>query len=178
MSADPDSDFLPAVPILRGLPTVPHATETRVRCFELYATVAARNCAHVERLFQREVAGTDIPVPTRAAISEWAREEGWSRQADEMWRKTKNWGVEQLRAYVFANAVLAEKNRHDVQLGLYAEDTNQALVLLKAGELADRKLERVMPLDQLKPGQEDDHEEDLSNAEKHQRAMDRLREIG
>ncbi len=175
MSHDMDSDIIPFV---RGDVQVRFPDEVKIRCFELYATVAARNAAHVERLYSREMAGTGEPIPTRQMINRWAKDEGWTRQADEMWRKTKNWGIEQLRAFVFANAVLAEKNRHDVQLGLYAEDSNQALVLLKAGELADRKLERVMPLAQLQPAQDETTDDELSNAEKQQRAMEKLRELG
>jgi hypothetical protein len=139
------------VPFVRGDAQVRFPDETKRRCFELYSTLAARNCSHVERMYAAEVAGSDEPIPTRRTIAQWARDESWAQQADELWRSTRGWTGEQMRHYLLANALLAEKNRHDIQMGLYAGREAEAIVLLKAGELADRKQERIMPLSELQP---------------------------
>lgn len=166
------------VPIVRGDAGVAHPMEVRMRCFELYSTVAARNCAHVARLIAQELASTGEPVPTDRTIRSWATDEAWAKQADDLWRNTTGWAGEQLRAYVFANALLSEKNRHDIQLGLYAEDPQQAAVLLKAGELADRKQEKIFPLDALRPPDTATNDAELSNSERQQRAFEKLKDVG
>jgi hypothetical protein len=72
------------VPFRRGEPGVAHSDEIRARCFVLYATAAARNCADVERLLSEELADTGDPVPTCQAIANWARDDRWADQADDL----------------------------------------------------------------------------------------------
>jgi hypothetical protein len=138
------------VPLVRGDPYVPFSDDVRARCFVHFATDAARNCAHVERLMAAELEGTDEPIPTRQTIAAWAREDGWHRQADDLMRSTRDWTREQIQVYVFANALLGQRRRHEVLLGIVT-DPAQAAMYLKAGELSDRFIERVLPLTAIRP---------------------------
>ena len=121
-----------AIVPLRGLPGVAHSEDTKARCFVLYATAAARNCADVERLIAEELDGTSEVVPTRQAIAGWARDEQWAEQADDVWRNTKRWGKREPEVIALSNAMLGQQRRHEVLMGKY--------------NLADRTIERVLPL--------------------------------
>jgi hypothetical protein len=162
------------VPFVRGdARAVRHDELIKIRCFELWGSLAARNCAHVARLLAAELDGLDVKIPDRRTIQEWAQREEWGKQADEEWRSTEDWTVEQMRAHVLANALLAEKNRHDIQMGLYEGREMHAAVLLKAGELSDRKQERVLPLSAIRPREKPKEIEDMprDEAEAHARAL-------
>jgi hypothetical protein len=150
---------------------VPFSDDVRARCFVHFATDAARNCAHVERLMAAELEGTDEPIPTRQTVAAWARDDGWHRQADDLMRSTRDWTREQLQAYVFANALLGQRRRHEVLLGMVT-DPAQAAMYLKAGELADRFVERVLPLTAIRPPEDrQDEDDDLPREEREARAM-------
>src|SRR5829696_3374166 len=150
MSEQPPVPAASVVPV-RGLPGVAHSDEVRMRCFVLYATEAGRNCASVETLIAEELDGTQEPVPTRQVIASWARDDQWSLQADELWRKTKVWGFRELQVLALSNALLGQRRRHEVLLGHYRNDNDTAAQYLKAGELSDRFIERVLPLSAMKP---------------------------
>ena len=155
------------VPVRRSVPGVPHSDETKTRCFVLYSTEGGRNCASVERLIGEELEGTEEVVPTRQTIAGWARDEQWSAQADELWRKTKLWGARELQVIAIANAVLGQRRRHEVLLGNYRGDNDIAAQFLKAGELSDRFIERVLPLSAMKPPVEEETDtEDLPRDER------------
>ena len=155
------------VPLRRGLPGVAHTVETKTRCFVLYATAAARNCAAVERLIAEELAGTGEPVPTRQSIAAWARDDAWDTQADELWRNTKQWGLRELQVIALANALLGQQRRHEVLLGLYRSDSDTAAQYLKGGELSDRFIERVLPLSAMRAPELEP--QDLSGLSREQR---------
>jgi hypothetical protein len=143
--ATPSAEIVPS----RGLPGVAHAPEIKARCFVLYSTEAGRNCAAVERLIAEELDGTREGVPSRQTIAGWARDEQWSSQADNLWRSTRRWGVRELQVIAIANAVLGQRRRHEVLLGKYRGDHATAAQYLKAGELSDRFIERVLPLSSM-----------------------------
>lgn len=136
--------------IPRGSPAVAHSDEMRARCFVHYSTDGARNCAEVERLIAEELQGTHERVPTRQCIGDWAREERWHEQADALWRATEGWSIEQLRVYVLANAILGQRRRHEVLTGKIT-DNDTAARYLKAGELSDRFIEKILPIGALRP---------------------------
>src|SRR5512134_2602562 len=151
MSDDTDAIPDPLMPFMRGTPQVRFSTETKARCFVLFATMAGRNCAAVERLIQEELTGTGEPVPTRQTIATWARAEGWAAQADDLWRTTKSWSREQLQVLALANMLLGQQRRHEVLLGQYLDRPDVAAQYLKAGELSDRAIERILPLSAMQP---------------------------
>ena len=146
MSNDSDGDTGTVVPFVRGDAQVRHDDETKVRCFVLYGTMAGRNCAAVERLIAEEYDGTGLPVPTRAAIARWAADERWAEQADDMWRSTKARTLFELQVMAASNAMLAQKRKQDVLLGRYDGREMTGALHLKAAELSDRFIERVLPL--------------------------------
>lgn len=158
---EPVTPLVGIVP-LRGLPGVAHPPEVKARCFILFATEAGRNCAAVERLIAEELAGTDQLIPTRKTVSGWCRDERWAEQADDLWRNTKLWGLNELKVLSMANALLGQRRRHEVLLEKYSGDNDTAAHYLKAGELSDRFIERVLPLSSMEtPAPEAADNEDL-----------------
>lgn len=163
MSDETGNDIAAIVPFVRGDTHVRFPDEMRARCFVHFSTDAARNCAEVERLIAEEFQGTNDPVPTARSIAMWAREEGWHEQADALWRATEGWSIEQLRVYVLANAILGQRRRHEVLTGKIT-DNDTAARYLKAGELSDRFIEKILPIGALRPPDTSKAEFDWQNA--------------
>ncbi len=141
------------VPI-RGRAGDHHPDETRMRAFILFATEAARNCSAVERLLAEELQGTDVAVPTKRVIADWCQHDNWHKQADEVWRSTKLWGINELKVLAMANALLGQRRRNEILQGKWVGNNDAAAQFLKAGELSDRFVERVIPLSMMQMPQE------------------------
>lgn len=162
------------VPIRRGVAGVAHDDETRARCFVLYATVAGRNYAAVERLLAEERSGSDLPVPSRSVIQTWGNEDRWAQQADDIWRNTKQWTHEQLQVIALANVLLGQQRRHEVLQGKLEGNNDLAAQYLKAGELSDRFVERVLPIKSMRPPEVERNEEDMTKEEREHLAANRI----
>jgi hypothetical protein len=141
----------------------------------LWASVAGRRGAAVERLLARELAlGT--PIPTAQSINNWARAEGWAARADHHWRVNHPDILYELQLIAASNFYLSQLNKQDIQTGAYAGREMEAALLLKAGELSDRLMERgVVPLLPAPREQRmDDDEEGLTRAEREARIGARM----
>jgi hypothetical protein len=151
--------------------------DMRARAFVLWTTEAGRNCAAVARLLAEEFANEGLNTPHRSVIAVWASQDDWANQADEMWRNTRLWSARQLQTVALGNVLLASRRRQEVLLGKYDEDIGAGLLMLKAGELADRLVRDVLPLDLMSAPPEMrsvDEEASLSTGEKATLARTRL----
>lgn len=179
MNEDIDPKACSQIRIVRGTPQVRYSDGVKGRAFTLYGTIAARNSAAVEKLLREELAGTGEPIPSRQTVSGWARNENWAAQVDAEWRNSKDWTHDQLRVLALGNAILAAQRRHEILLGVGLEDMdpgNRALLQLKAGELSDRAIERILPLSAMQPAPARIENDDpgLSRGEKEARARLRI----
>lgn len=177
-SAD-SSPHIPAIPAPHRIqPGQSYDPEVKARCFVLYSTAGGRNCAAVERLYAREVEGTNEPVPSRKVIAAWAADEAWATQSDNLWRNTKHWTHDQLRVLGLANTIAAAQHRHDLLTGKGLDgldNATKAMIQLKAGELSDRAIERILPLGAMKPPDDlTETNEELSRADREGQAKLRI----
>lgn len=125
--------------------------ETRTRCFVLYATFGARNCAATARLYAAEVAALDLPVPDVSTIQRWAAEDRWQDQADGLWRNTRGRTPYELQILSMANTMLGQRALHDILSGVDERDVQERIVTLKAIEVAMRSREKLPELARVEP---------------------------
>ena len=145
--------------------------ETRVRCFILYATFAARNCAAVARLYASEVAGQDVPVPDTRTIQLWAAADDWSRQADDLWRNTKGRTSYELQILSQANTMMGAKALHDILTGADQRELNERIVTLKAIEVAMKAREKLPELARIEPPEDRDLDDDKPRDQREAEAL-------
>jgi hypothetical protein len=150
---------------------VPYDVETRTRCFVLYATFAARNCAAVQRLYAAEVASLEIPVPDVRTIQIWAAEDDWMRQADDLWRNTKGRTAYELQIISQANTMQGAKALHDILTGLDQRDATERVITLKAIEVALKAREKLPELSRIEPPEADIDTSDMPREEREALAM-------
>lgn len=145
--------------------------ETRVRCFVLFATMGARNCAATARLFANEVEGLDIRAPDARTIQLWAAEDDWNGQADNLWRNTKGRDLQELRHLASANTLLSQKAMHDILTGLDRRSVEERLITLKAIEVTMRSRERLPELAKIEPPEETTIDEDKPRDQREAEAL-------
>jgi hypothetical protein len=162
------------VALPRGKPYVAFSPDVKELAFRLWATVAGRRPAAVERLLARELpAGTAIP--TQQAIGNWARGEDWAARADDLWRINHGAMLYELQLLTASNFLLSQIGKQDVLTGAYAGREMEGALILKAGELSDRLMERgVVPLIPVPPDTAGTDESHLSRAEREARAGERM----
>jgi hypothetical protein len=125
--------------------------ETRARCFVLYATFAARNCAKTARLYEQEVKALGLPAPDVRTIQLWAADDDWYGQADDFWRHSKGRTPYELQILSSANTMQAQQALHDILTGADERDLNERLITLKAIEVAMKARERLPELARIEP---------------------------
>jgi hypothetical protein len=162
------------VSFVRGEPRVAHSDEVRQLAFVLWATVGGRPPAAVERLLAQELPD-GVPLPTQQAIGSWARADDWAALADGYWRANHRDILQRLQLLTAANFYLSQVNKHEIQTGAYAGREAEAAVLLKAGELSDRLMERgVVPLLPPVPEERPDDDAGLSRQEREAKILERM----
>lgn len=139
--------------------------ETRARCFVLFATFAARNCAATARLYEQEVTALGLPAPDVRTIQLWAADEDWNGQADTLWRNTKGRTAYELQILSMANTMQATKALHDILTGGDQRDLNERIVTLKAVEVAMKNRERLPELARIEPPEQTVDTDSMSREE-------------
>jgi hypothetical protein len=162
------------VAFVRGSQGVDYALEVKEFAFRLWATAGGRRPAAVERLLARELPeGT--PIPTQQTIGRWAVEDGWAARADDHWRINHGAMLYELQLLTASNFLLSQIGKQDVLAGAYAGREMEGALLLKAGELSDRLMERgVVPLLPAPPDAGTDDDAGLTRAEREARAGERM----
>jgi hypothetical protein len=144
------------------------------RGFELFATVAGGNCAHVQRLLAAEI-GDEGAVPTRQTVYNWSVQFGWRERRDLVIVETKGRTKYELALLWRAIVLGGGEQILAAQTGAFDDNPAAGLVRLKATEIGMRQLERgVISLEAEPPEEKVDDEEDLSRAEKEARAGERM----
>jgi hypothetical protein len=162
------------VPFVRGESGVACSRDVKEFAFRLWATAAGRRPAAVERLLRREL-GPDVPIPTQQTIGRWARAENWAARADDHWRINHGQSLYELQLLTASNFLLSQIGKQDVLIGAYAGREMEGALILKAGELSDRLMERgVVPLIPVPPDNGGTDESHLSRAEREARAGERM----
>ncbi len=153
---------------------VAYDEETRARCFVLYATFAARNCAAVARLYAEEVKSLDLPAPDVRTLQHWANDEQWNAQADTLWRHTKGRTSYELQILSQANTMQGAKALHDILTGLDTRDLNERVITLKAIEVAMKAREKLPELARIEPPEETLDTDGLSKQDIEANAMNAI----
>lgn len=125
--------------------------EARVRCFVLFATFGARNCAAVARLYEQEVKTLGLPAPDVRTIQRWANDEDWNGQADNLWRETKGRSNYELQILFQANTMQGQKALHNILTGMDERSIEERVVTLKAIEVAMRSRKELPELARIEP---------------------------
>lgn len=144
----------------------PYDDETRVRCFVLYATFAARNCAKTAKLYANEVKALGLPVPDHSTIKRWAADEDWYHQADDMWRASKGRTPYELQLLTAANTMQGQYALHDILTGMDDRPVEERLITLKAIEVAMKTRERVPDLARVEPPDVETDTRDMTRDER------------
>jgi hypothetical protein len=154
--------------------------DVKERARDLWGTVGAQNAARVEWLLSREV-GPDGAVPSASTIRRWAVADDWETWATGELRRTHAKTVSQLRTTWLRLLQLSQETQMDILVGRYDEEPAAGMLRSKTAETVQRTLLQGGLLAQLpappKPEGEDD-DRVLTEAEKQQRALARLKEIG
>lgn len=161
------------VPLTRdkNLDVARYDDETRMRCYVIYATFAARNCAKTVRLYANEVHALGLPVPDVATVKRWAADDDWYHQADDMWRSSKGRTPYELQLLTAANTMQGQYALHDILTGQDERPIEERLVTLKAIEVAMKTRERVPDLARVEPPEPDTIDDDLPREEREAIAM-------
>lgn len=150
----------------KSVERVAYDDETRTRCFVLYATFAARNCAKTARLYANEVKELGSPVPDVRTIQHWAADDDWYHQADDLWRNSKGRTPYELQLLTAANTMQGQQALHDILTGADMRPIEERLVTLKAIEVAMKTRERVPDLARVEPPEPDTTDDELSRDER------------
>jgi hypothetical protein len=139
------------VPFVRGEAGVAHSDETRLLAKMIYCTSGARRPADVERLLRWELTGTGIPVPSQQTIGGWARDEGWSLAADELWRSHRQSALALMQTLSMGNLGASLLVIRDILLRDDEGELGVVAAKLKAAELNGRLVERIAWLQTIEP---------------------------
>jgi hypothetical protein len=162
------------VALPRREPALPFDEFWIERGFELFATVAGGNCAHVQRLLAAEI-GDEGPVPTRQTVYNWCVQFGWRERRDLVIEETKGRTRYELALLWRAIVLGSGEQILAAQTGAFDENPAAGLVRLKASEIGMRQLERgVIQLDAEPPEENGDDDAGLTRAEREARAGERM----
>ncbi len=173
MAEDRDPLTGALVPLPRREPALPFDEAMIERAFEIYTTVAGRNCAHVQRLLAAEI-GDEGPAPTRQTVHNWSIQHAWRERADVQLRETAGRTAHELallwRSIVLggAEAILA------AQTGAFDDDPAAGAVRLKAAEIGLRPIiSGAISLSAIQPPPDprEEDEQSLTREEREARVM-------
>ena len=141
------------VALPRREPALPFDEPLIERGYELFATVAGGNCAHVQRLLAAELDDGE-PVPTRQTVYNWSIQYGWRERRDLSLRETRGRTHYELALLWRAIVLGSGEQILAAQTGAFDDNPAAGLVRLKASEIGMRQLERgVIRLDAEPPEQ-------------------------
>lgn len=152
-------------------PVAVYDDATRVRCFVIYATMAARNCAATARLYADEARAFGEHAPDADTVRRWAADDDWPGQVDNLWRNTKGRTLQELQELASSNTLVGQKALHNILTGLDSRPIEERVLTLKAIEIAMKAREKLPELARVEPPEQERDTEGRTREELEAEAM-------